>query len=293
MESGSTVMNGEAIRRLAFHAASSALNRMQHQYQGFTQYPYQERLHNAQENFVGILPVLRQVIYYMFVGTFLLMTSMATYGLFYLVAMPTHAATEQLYFDYTCKNSLDGLANGCPNETTNWACRHSCSPTAIVDIFAKATPWEALHPDVVPEARSKTRILTVRKHYFLDVVLQLPETTTNQQAGMFAIEVELRTKDHVPLARSQRSSRLPHESGWISVVRKSICLVPLLVGALSESRTVIIPSFRHFVESANHPLVGPPQIPARSLDKTIVLIHSCDSATCSGKVSLTGSVVAG
>ena len=257
MDNGTTVMNGEAIRRLAFHAASSALNRMQYQYQGFAQYPHQERLHNAQENFVGILPVLRQLIYYMFVGTILLMTSMATYALFYLVAMPTLAATEPLYFDYACKNTLDGLANACPNETTNCEYRHSCSPTAIVDIFAKATPWEALHPDVVPDARSKTRILTLRKHYFLDVVLQLPETTTNQQIGMFAIEVELQSKNHVPLARSHRSSRLPHESGWISVVRKSICLVPLLVGALSESRTVIIPSFRHFVESANHPLVGP------------------------------------
>lgn len=253
MDSAATM--NETAQRLAVHAASSALNRMQHQYQDFSQYPYQERLHDAQENFVGVFPVLKRIIYYLSVGSFLLMTSIATYGLFYLAAMPAHAATEQLYFDYTCRNTMNDTTTTCSSDTGS-ECQYSCSPTANVDIFAKHTPWEALHPDVVPEARSKTRILKPRKHYFLEVVLELPESANNQQTGMFAIEVELQTKSHVPLARSQRSARLPHESGWIGVVRKSLCLVPLLVGALTESRTVIVPSFRHYVESTSHPLVS-------------------------------------
>jgi hypothetical protein len=253
MENGTSV-NSETIRRLALQVATSALNRVQHQYQDFADYPYHQRLHNAQENFIGIFPVLKRIICYLCLGTLLSMTSMATYGLFYLAAMPAHAATEQLNFDYSCRDVSSRTLNVCSNNTDS-ACQFSCSPTATLDIFAKHAGWEAFHPEVVPEARARNRILKPRTHYFLEVVLQLPETTTNQMIGMFAIEVELQDKNHTLLARSLRSSRLPHESGWIAVVRKSICLVPLLIGAMAESRTVVIPAFRHFVESTNLPLV--------------------------------------
>lgn len=261
MESSATTTLNPAVatmRRLAVRTASSALDRMHHRHQNFAEYPYQEQMHTTQENFMGIFPMLKRIVYYLFVGAFLLATSMATYGIFYLMAMPAHAATEKLHFDYSCKNlaSPSGEAPVCVGEAaSSGQCQYSCSPSATVDIFATHTPWEALHPDVIPDAKSKTRILRPRKHYFLEVVLQLPESITNQQIGMFTVEVELQTKNNIPLARSKRSARLPHESGWIGAIRKSICLVPLLVGALTESRSAIIPSFRHFVESSKHPLV--------------------------------------
>lgn len=259
MSTSNTIPTVATVRRVALHAASSAMQQMQQQgYQHFA--PQYEQIHVAQESFVGIFPVLKRVIYYTVVGSFLIMTSMGTYGLFYLVAMPPHAATEQLYFDYSCRGG-GAIAT---NETTACAMNDTtsafvkghaslCTPTATVDIFAEHTPWEALHPDVVPEARSKSSILTAKRHYFLEVLLQLPESSVNQDSGIFAVEVELRSD--VPLARSKRSARLPHESGWVGVVRKILCLAPLLVGAITESRTVIIPAFRHFVESSKHPLV--------------------------------------
>lgn len=257
MESGTSV-NAETIRRLAVHAASSALNRAQHHYQDFADFPYHQRLHTAQEHFVGVFPVLKRIVYYLVLGSFLLMTSIATYSLFYLAAMPAHAATEQLYFDYSCRDVAEKTQTVCSNNTDEHSeCLFSCSPTATLDIFAKHAGWEAFHPEVIPDARAKHRILTPRTHYFLELVLQLPETNTNQKIGMFAIEVELWSKNHTLLAKSQRASRLPHESGWIQVVRKSLCLVPLLIGAMAESRTVVIPAFRHFVESPNFPLVRP------------------------------------
>ena len=246
-----TPINGETIQRLAAHAASSALNILQHQYEDFAHYPYNQRLHAAHENFVGIFPVMKRLVYYLLIGSFLLMTSTVTYGLFYLAVMPAHAATAPLYFDYSCREHTD---EKCSNEAPS-ECANSCSPTAIVDIFAKHTGWDAFHPEVIPEARTQSRFLTPRTHYFLEVVLQLPETTINQQIGMFTIEVELRSKSNEILAKSLRASRLPHESQWIVVVRKFLCLGPLLIGAMSESRKVVIPSFRYYVESVNHPLV--------------------------------------
>jgi len=73
------------------------------------------------------------------------------------------------------------------------------------------------------------------------------------------------TKDHdgtkqqpdlatMKLASSVRSTRLPHESGWIAMVRKMLWTFPILFGAREESQTVIVNSFRHIVESQDFPM---------------------------------------
>jgi hypothetical protein len=255
MNSHNTVsITAEAARRLAAHTASTALGGLHRRYQGFAQYPaYQERIHQAHDSFIGILPLVRQIIYYFLLGNFLIWTSVATYGLFYVVVMPASAASSQLFFDYSCSKASQ---SACIGDTGTNQCTFPCSPTASVDIFARHTSWEPLHPDVIPESISKTRILNPGKNYFLEVLLQLPESAVNTEAGIFSVRVDLTSKDGTVLARSHRSARIPHESGWISVVRKFLVLLPLILGALSETRTVLVASFRHYVESAAHPLVS-------------------------------------
>lgn len=56
------------------------------------------------------------------------------------------------------------------------------------------------------------------------------------------------------LATSTRTTRIPFESLWISNFRKSICIVPYMVGVIQENRRVVVPSYRYFVESAEFPL---------------------------------------
>ena len=85
--------------------------------------------------------------------------------------------------------------------------------------------------------------------------LDLPESEKNRDLGMFGVMVELRSSNGTLLASSLRSTRFPHESHWIATVRKAVCIVPLMLGAVSESRRVLVPTYRFFVESEALPLV--------------------------------------
>jgi hypothetical protein len=130
------------------------------------------------------------------------------------------------------------------------------APWAVADLFSKHTQWEPFQSDVVPKPLTDSRILKEAKPYYLEVALDLPESEINHMAGMFGVLVELQSSDGSRLASSMRAARLPHESRWISDVRKCLWLVPLILGAVEESRRVFVPSFRHFVESSETPLVS-------------------------------------
>jgi hypothetical protein len=233
------------VGRLVIHAASSALARLQIPEDETTAIedvppsPYQ-RFQDAV--FLGLIPWLQKILYAAFIASVLLLTSICTYGAFYLMVMPSTHASEHLYFDYTCGSTTRGEDM-------------ACTPVASVDLFSKHAPWEAFHPGVSPSLRSEDRILVARQPYFLEVLLHLPESDTNRNAGIFGVHVQLRARNGAALASSVRSARLPHESDWVGVVRKMILIVPLLVGATTEHRTIVVPSYRHFVESQDLPLV--------------------------------------
>jgi Putative adipose-regulatory protein (Seipin) len=108
--------------------------------------------------------------------------------------------------------------------------------------------------DVVPPLKSSIRILSSGTPHYLEVLLDLPESDHNRQIGLFGVHVQLQSSNMTTLASSMRTARLPHESVWVAIVRKVVCIFPLLIGALEESRRVTVPSFRYYVESRDMPL---------------------------------------
>jgi hypothetical protein len=250
------------LRHLLEHAATEALTRA-HEFELPRNVPHAfERQAEAMEGaFIGIFPLLRKVFIVLATGTCLLCSSLSIYGLFYLARMPGHIATESLFFDYT------GIANHpapvCLDDNLDTS--RTLSPTkeqtqgapwAATDFFSKHTQWEAFYSDVVPKPITNSRILKKGNAYYMEVALDLPESHINRMSGMFGVLVELQSSSGKKLASSMRAARLPHESLWISTVRKCIWLVPLMIGAVQENRRVIVPSFRHFVESSDMPLVS-------------------------------------
>jgi len=129
-------------------------------------------------------------------------------------------------------------------------------PFAVADLFSKHSQWEAFQEDVVPIPRADDRILKTGQAYYLEVALELPESDINRAAGVFGVSVEVKSSNGTKLASSMRVARLPHESAWVTTLRKLIWLLPLLIGAIQETRTVVVPSFRHLVESRDFPLVS-------------------------------------
>ena len=251
-----TMQNTINARGLVVHAASNILARLQlpvenenkNKTASFEQFP-SHQYQIFQDAFVGLIPWVQKALYFILVGSILLLTSICSYVVLYRSLMPSTHASEQLYFDYTCGSPT------CPTTTNDLSTFQTCIPIASVDIFSKHAPWVAYIPEVLPLPTSENRVLVARQAYFLEVVLHLPESETNRNVGIFGVHVELQTTNTTPLASSVRSAKLPYESAWIGVVRKITLIVPLLLGAMTERRTILVPSYRHFIESSDDPLV--------------------------------------
>lgn len=134
------------------------------------------------------------------------------------------------------------------------------APVAVVDLFAKHDSWEHYHPDSIPQPLTETHILKPGAPHFIEVVLDLPESKTNLESiGIFSVVVDLQSIDSNTtttklLASSTRTARMPHESVWITMLRKAILILPHLVGAIPERRRIVIPAYRFFIESQDFPL---------------------------------------
>jgi hypothetical protein len=249
-----------SVRQILAHAASGALTKRQNYHipedgPSFAQAPAP-----AEDAFVGIVPFLRRMFILIFSGTILLISSLGLHGLFYFVAMPSHHATEPLFFDYSgisrhpAPVCVDESSKTCSR--TNHLPGEKVMPWAVADLFSKHSQWEAFQKDVIPLPRADNRILKTGQAYYLEVALELPDSDINRAAGVFGVSVELQSSNGTKLASSMRAARLPHESAWVATLRKLIWLLPLLIGAVQETRTVVVPSFRHLVESRDFPLVS-------------------------------------
>jgi hypothetical protein len=247
------------LQRLLAHAALQSLvqrtalpNRFQRPpyvgdpFETFTDQPF----------FGGFIPYTIHLIKVCLLVFFLLSISAGSYLAFYHAAMPSQIITEPLYFDYTQPWGM--LPVGFLTKTLRFCNNVPLSPWAPVDLFAKHTAWEetSTNVQVLPKPKAAGRLLEKGHAYFLETVLRMPESLVNQQAGVFGVVTELRSSNKTTLAISRRAVRIPYQSTWIANARKFVCLLPILLGAMEESTTVVVRSYRHYVEHADYPLVS-------------------------------------
>jgi len=246
-------MDPSDLQRIVAHAAMRGL--AQHApffNNGMDEGIYFDQVFQEPEQlFGGLFPFIGKFIKWAAMGSLLLVLSAASYGIFYSAVMPSRCASAALFFDYSGTSAapirrLFQLRRQKEAELEPWA---------SVDLFAKNSPWEAANSDVLPSPLAEDRLLHAKQAYFIELALILPESDVNQKAGMFNVVTDVYSSDGTKLAVSRRSARLPHESHWIGVLRKLFCIVPLMIGASEESRTVTVPAFRHYVENTEHPLV--------------------------------------
>ncbi|GAX25459.1 hypothetical protein FisN_1Hu415 [Fistulifera solaris] len=178
--------------------------------------------------------------------------SIISYHLFYTVVMPSFSVAAPIYLDYTGAPAPSSLSSV---ESSHVNGNSLPTPWGSIDLFAKHH-WDFVDTeDVVPTPLTSRRLLVSNRAYFMELVLVLPESDTNRAStGIFGVKVELASHNGTVLALSRRSARFPHQSRWISVLQKAVLLVPYLIGAIEESKHVVIPVFRHYVESRDYPL---------------------------------------
>jgi hypothetical protein len=232
-----------------------------------------------------IVPRIKQTLYIVLSCILLFIFSSCTYCTFYCFYIPPNYVSVPIHFNYNKKipthcSNPEIIGNPINNNPERKFSVHNCKenelkkerkklklpPTAIIDLFAGHTQWQAIFPDVVPLPKAKSldtevsimsqkaRLLQPKQEYFFDVVLTLPESDTNRKLGMFTVEVELKANDERMLATVSRSSMLPYESSFLSFARQFFFIIPYLVGALSQARTVSLKCFDRFTESFEYPL---------------------------------------
>jgi hypothetical protein len=246
-----------AFRAIVHHATSEALIRAQAL--GFSRNPpVAGNDQTRSDAFVGIIPALLKAAKWLLLMVMFLLSSLFVYGLFYVAIMPGHSVAEKLNFDYT------GIAKH-PVRSPVLSKTHfryqnphilSNAPWAVADFFSQHSQWEGYADNSVPPPLTNNRVLKAGNMYQVDVSLDLPESDVNIMSGVISVIVEILSSDGTLLATSVRSTRLPHETAWVSTIRKGILLVPLLIGAAEEIRRVEVPSFRYLVENEDMPLVS-------------------------------------
>jgi hypothetical protein len=266
-------MDPSSVQRIMAEAVAASLTRQRPppRYAPVGEgYPFNPNYAHVEHAFIGVFPFLGRVLKIMAVGILLLAISAGSYALFYRSVMPSLSAAHPLFFDYTgpmtpsflgkpqiplqdCTETFTSTLYG---KLYNNNRDQTPDPWAVVDLFARHSSWEALEMEVLPKPIAENRLLKAKQAYYIEVVLTLPDSNLNREPGMFGVVTELYSHNGTRLAVSRRSTRFPHQSHWITVVRKVLCLIPLLIGAIDESRTVVVPSFRHFVESSGHPMVS-------------------------------------
>ena len=198
-----------------------------------------------------------------------------------------HPSLKQHYHNNNCSTKKEEQNNDENNNNDNCYSksllyendRVMYPPTATIHLLHDHTQWRAHVPDVAPkkpnhettttkpQSQKYTHILQTHQPYFIDIALTLPETDINRELGIFMVEIDLKTNNNnnynhiedddsqILLASSSRLSMLPYESSYLSLARQTLFMIPYLLGAIPQARTVVVKCFDRYVEAANYPLV--------------------------------------
>jgi hypothetical protein len=222
------------------------------------------------------LQLVKKTIYCTLMMIFIVLSSTLCYAILYNIIMPSNAFTREVFFDYCVPTSSS--SNG----------RNIMYPKAEIDLMTTHTQWTAYVDDIFDPFVTKEsfhnempRILEPRQSYYIHLALTLPESSINRNIGMFMVNMKLyhspnfasryRANHHlhddddddedkqiseqqdVLLATSFRPAMLPFQSAYVSAVKKSTIMIPLVIGAVPEARTIVVESFDHFLESFQYP----------------------------------------
>ena len=215
--------------------------------------------------FYGVVPLIKWVAKASSLVCFLLAMSIGTYAVIRGVIMRgLDVQSRQIFFDYSS-------APGGP-----------MMPTGIVDLRStKSAPWVHSCAESVDHSSpveyacidgdneityrvggeqdgnvSENAVLESGKRYFFELALTLPESDVNKQLGVFMVKVELRSADRSLLAFSKQHSLLPYESAFVSLFRKSMAIMPLACGILSETRTITLHVFDQYRDASDKKTVS-------------------------------------
>jgi Putative adipose-regulatory protein (Seipin) len=172
---------------------------------------------NRGEEFIGFIPMFGRLLFYMFQMYFLLAISAVTYyTVYHVYAMPRCFVNRPLYFDYMPSELHDNRFKNLGSVRMNMqnfyndSIRDEMSATvtarASVDLTKnKDVAWES-HLTISLSGQPIRRILDPYHKYYIELLLDLPDTHRNRHGGMFGIRTELYTASPTKDINSQKET---------------------------------------------------------------------------------------
>ncbi|XP_039976078.1 seipin-like [Xiphias gladius] len=147
------------------------------------------------------------------------------YGSFYYSYMPKAAFSTPVHYYYRadCEYSASSL------------CSH---PVANISLM-----------------RNKKHVLKLGQAYRISLQLEMPETPTNQELGMFMIKTTCFSQDGSQMASSARSSMLRYRSNLLRTLRTVLLLPAFLTGATEQKQVLEVELFSDYTDNPYAPLV--------------------------------------
>lgn len=216
--------------------------------------------------FSTVLPLIIWIIKLCFLMFAVLILSVGTYGLVWAVIMRgLEVKSRPIFFDYSPGDSIMplGIVDLQSTKSAPWSnsyCDEKLGSASSIGDDDVCTHHDKVHDTGSNEKNDSTTsdanptlmmILIPGQRYFFEVDLILPESEINRQLGVFMVKVDLRSSDGATLASSKQHSMLPYESTLVSLFRKTMLLLPLASGIMSETKTITLLCFDNYVDASS------------------------------------------
>jgi len=209
-----------------------------------------------------ILPFIIWIIKACLILFSILVLSIGTYAIIWnLIMQGLDVKSRPIFFDYNHDESImpTGIVDMRSTKSAPWvhACVESTSSNNNGDVCIKSdikmstNHYKDTDENEKDISYNEDSILLSGQRYFFELSLTLPESEINKQLGVFMVNVRLKSADRTLLATSKQHSMLPYESTLVSLFRKTMLILPLASGLLSETRTITLLSFDHYIDANN------------------------------------------
>ncbi len=208
--------------------------------------------------FYGVVPFITWVAKVCSTIFFLLAMSIGSYAMIRgLIMKGLDVRSHKIFFDYSpsAEESLMpmGIVDLRSTKNSPWvnSCAESLDRSSPVEYVCVNDDNKIIFRDGGEQDSydSEKAVLESGKRYFFELSLTLPESDVNKRLGVFMVKVELRSADWSLLALSKQHSFLPFESAFVSLFRKTIIMLPLTSGILSESKTITLQTFDQYKDA--------------------------------------------
>ncbi|XP_046627994.1 seipin isoform X3 [Neodiprion virginianus] len=109
-------------------------------------------------------------------------------------------------------------------------------------------------PSAHVQLTKKQHLLMVGQPYKVNLHLEMPESPTNRELGMFMVCAQLRDRDGVLVENACRSAMLHYRSSLLHILTTLTFSPMMILGSAEEKQNIVLEMFANFEEDQSHPV---------------------------------------